>query len=155
MNPLDREDAKCAEPAPWTVAAFRRSRRETWKATRVWLLLLAIAAIVFWTPFWLNRDRVHVMDTSRGTRYTLSSEDETKGEFTLGLVSLILGGVAGAGIVFGVLRHYRCPRRTPAQQPLPSRFMNCRWPDRTRRVVECGPAADMKARDQADMSSQR
>lgn len=109
MNPLDR-DAKCAEPTPWTVTAFRRSRRETWKAIRVWLLLLAIASVGFWTPFWLNRDRVHVMDTSRGTRYTLSSQDETMGEFTLGLVSLILGGVAGIGIVFGVRRHYRCPK---------------------------------------------
>jgi len=90
--------------------AFRRSRRETWKATRVWLLLLAIAAVGCWTPFWLNRDRVHVVDTSRGTRYTLSSQAETMGGFTLGLVSLILGGVAGIGIVFSVRRHYRCPK---------------------------------------------
>ena len=46
-------------------------------------------------------------------------------------------------------------RRTPAQQPLPSRFMNCRWPAKTRRVVGCGPAADINARDQADTASQR
>ena len=110
MNPLDREDAKCAGPTPWAVTAFRRSRRETWKVIRGWLLLLAIAAVGFWTPFWLNRDRVHIVDTSRGTRYTLPLEDETMGEFTLGLVSLILIGVAGIGIVVGVRRHYRCPK---------------------------------------------
>ena len=46
-------------------------------------------------------------------------------------------------------------RRTPAQQPLPSRLMNCRWPVRTSRVVGWGPDADMNARDQAAMSSQR
>jgi len=110
MNALDREDAKGTVAEPWTVAAFRRARRETWKAIRVWLLLFAIAAIGFCIPFWLNRDHVHVVDTSRGTRYTLSAADETVGEFTLGLVSLILGGAAGIGVVFGVRRHYRCPR---------------------------------------------
>jgi hypothetical protein len=110
MNPLDREDAKCPGAVPWTVTAFQRSRRETWKAVRVWLLLLAIAAIGFWIPFWVNRDHVEAVDASRGTRYTLSLEDETMGEFTLGLVSLVLGGAATIGIVIGVRRHYRCPR---------------------------------------------
>ena len=110
MTPLDREDAKCTGAEPWTVTAFRRSRRETWKAVRIWLLLLVIAAIGFWIPFWVNRDRVHAVNTSRGTRYTLSLEDETVGEFTLGLASFVLGGAAIVGIVFGVRRHYRCPR---------------------------------------------
>jgi hypothetical protein len=46
-------------------------------------------------------------------------------------------------------------RRTPAQQPLPSRLMNCRWPAKTSRVVGCGPAADINARDQANTSGAR
>jgi hypothetical protein len=95
---------------PWTVVAFQRSRRETWKSIRVWLLVLALAAIGFAVPFWMNKERVHVTGTWYASRYTLSSGDETVGQFTLGLMSLIVGGAATIGIVAGVRRHYRCPK---------------------------------------------
>jgi hypothetical protein len=110
MNPLDREDHNSVGTTPWTVAAFQRTRRETWKAVRVWILLLAMAAICFWIPFWLHREHVEVVDTSRGTRYTLPFEEETMEEFTVSLISLVLGGAAVIGIVVGVRRHYRCPK---------------------------------------------
>jgi hypothetical protein len=47
----------------------------------------------------------------RGDRYrqTLSTRDDTEGEFTLGLVSLIVIFIAGGGVTVGVRRHYRCP----------------------------------------------
>jgi DNA-directed RNA polymerase subunit RPC12/RpoP len=99
------------EPVPRTVAAFQRNRRATWKAIRWWIVLLAVAAIGFQIPFWINRDKV---DTSRSTpghyREELSPENETEGQFTLGLVSLCLAGLSIAVISFAIQRHYRCPR---------------------------------------------
>ena len=75
----------------------------------MWLLVLALAAFGFEIPFWMNAERVHVTGTGY-TRYTLSPEDETVGQFTLGLISLVVGGAATIGIIVGVRRHYRCPK---------------------------------------------
>ena len=61
-------------------------------------------------PFWLNRGHVHKQELGSRTRYTLSTDDETEGEFTLGLVSLVIIFVAGIAITVAVRRHYRCPK---------------------------------------------
>jgi ABC-type Fe3+ transport system permease subunit len=98
------------ESAPWTVDAWRRQRRATWAAIRLWLILLLAGIIGFQIPFWLNREHVHQQQLGNRTRYTLSTNDESEGEFTLGLVSLVITGVAGIAIVFAVRRHYRCPK---------------------------------------------
>jgi hypothetical protein len=98
------------ESTPWTVNAWRKQRRATWVAIRLWLVVLLAGMIGFWIPFWLNRERVHKQELGNRTRYTLSTDDETEGEFTLGLVSLVTTGVSGVAIVFAVRRHYRCPK---------------------------------------------
>jgi hypothetical protein len=111
MDQAEREDTRSAhEAVPWTVTAFQRSRQETWKAIRAWLIVLASAGIGFATPFWIKREHVHSADTWSGTRYALSAQDETAGEFTLSVASFVLGGAAVIGIVVGVRRHYRCPK---------------------------------------------
>src|ERR1700732_3642616 len=63
--------------------------------------------IGFAVPFWLNRSHLHM--TSPG-RYSLSAADETVGQFTLGLVSIVVVGAAAIGITVGLRRHYRCPK---------------------------------------------
>jgi hypothetical protein len=96
------------ESTPWTVNAWRRQRRATWVAIRFWLIALLIGMAGFYLPFWLNRERVHKL-ASRNL-YTLSTNDETEGQFTLGLVSFVVAGGALIAIVFAVRRHYRCPK---------------------------------------------
>lgn len=91
---------------PWTVTAFQKARRDTWRAIRIWLLVLVVGMIGFAVPFWLNRSHLHM--TSPG-RYSLSAADETVGQFTLGLVSIVVVGAAAIGITVGLRRHYRCP----------------------------------------------
>ena len=98
------------ESSPWTVSAWREQRRATWVAIRLWLVVLLAGMIGFWIPFWLNRAQVHKLELGNRTRYTLSTNDETEGEFNLGLVSLVIAGVSGIAIVFAVRRHYRCPK---------------------------------------------
>jgi ABC-type Fe3+ transport system permease subunit len=98
------------ESAPWTVNAWRKQRRATWVAVRLWLIVLLVGLIGFQIPFWLNRERVQRQELGTRTRYTLSANDETEGQFTLGLVSLVITGVAGIAITFAVRRHYRCPK---------------------------------------------
>lgn len=106
MSSSDSESRK----VPWTVVAFQRSRRDTWKSIRLWLLVLALSAIGFEIPFWINRESVHSSGTWYSSRSTLSPQDETPGQFTLGLVSFVAGGAAIIGITVGVRRHYRCPK---------------------------------------------
>jgi hypothetical protein len=99
------------DEVPWTVAAFQRRRRETWRAVRWWWLVLAVGIVGFEVPFYL--ERAHVHSAQRGplsVRQTLSTQDETEGEFTVSLVSLVVIFIGGGGIIFGVRRHYRCPR---------------------------------------------
>jgi hypothetical protein len=96
---------------PWTVAAWRRRQRETWRAARWWLVVFAVGGIGFAAPFYLERAHVHTVH--RGlyrTRSTLSMADETGGEILLGLTSLIVTFLGGGGVIFGVQRHHRCPR---------------------------------------------
>jgi hypothetical protein len=95
---------------PWTVTAFRKRRRETWISVRLWLLLLAIGLLGFQIPFWLEQEHVRRVETTRAVKQYLSVNDETEGEFTLGLISLVAAGIAAVGITLGVRRHYRCPR---------------------------------------------
>jgi hypothetical protein len=98
------------EAPPWTVNAWRRQRRATWVAIRLWLVVLLVGLIGFSIPFYLNRERVHKKEWAGHTRHTLSSNDETEGQFTLGLVSLGVAGVAAVAIIFAVRRHYVCPK---------------------------------------------
>jgi hypothetical protein len=95
------------ESLPWTVAAFRKARRDTWRAIRIWLLVLVGGVIGFAIPFWLNRSHLHTIAPGK---YSLSAADETVGQFTLGLGSFIAAGAAIIGIAVGVRRHYRCPK---------------------------------------------
>jgi hypothetical protein len=94
------------DEGPSTVIAFKQRRRQTWKATRYWWLLLAFGLIGFWVPFHSERAHVHKM----GTYQELSSADMTQNEFTLNLVSLCAIFAAGIGILVGIRRHYRCPQ---------------------------------------------
>jgi ABC-type Fe3+ transport system permease subunit len=98
------------ESTPWTVSAWRRQRQATWAAIRLWLIALLAGIIGFQIPFWLNREHVHKQELGSRTRFTLSTYDESESEFTLGLVSLVIAGVAGVAITFAVRRHYRCPK---------------------------------------------
>ena len=98
------------ESIPWTVNAWRKRRRAAWVAIRFWLIALLVGMIGFYIPFWLNREHVHVQDLDSRTRYTLSTNDETEGQFILGLVSLVVAGGALMAIIFAVRRHYRCPK---------------------------------------------
>jgi hypothetical protein len=98
------------ESTPWTVNAWRKQRRATWVAIRFWLIALLVGMIGFYVPFWLNREHVHVQELGSRTRYTLSTNDETEGQFTLGLVSFVVAGGALIAIIFAVRRHYRCPK---------------------------------------------
>lgn len=99
------------ESEAWTVRAFQKQRSATWKAIRLWLFFLALGAIGFCTPLWMNKEKVDTSRSSLGrVRISLSSSDETEGQFTLGLISLIVIFTAGIAIILGVRRHYRCPR---------------------------------------------
>jgi len=95
---------------PWTVAAFKERRRQTWKANRYWWLLLVIGLIGFEVPFYLERAHVHTARSGFKVKQSLSIDDMTEGEFTIGLVSLVTVFAAGLGITVGTRRHYRCPR---------------------------------------------
>jgi hypothetical protein len=79
----------------------------TWRAIRIWLLALFAGMIGFAIPFCLNRSHLHTIAPGR---YSPSAADETVGQFTLGLVSLVATGAAVIGITVGVRRHYRCPK---------------------------------------------
>jgi hypothetical protein len=94
------------DEVPWTVTAFKQRRDQTWKATRFWWLLLVIGSIGFYVPFYLERAHAHNV----AKYYDLSSNDETEGEFTMGLVSFVIAGAAVIGITVGTRRHYRCPK---------------------------------------------
>jgi|SRR3569833_1330489 len=87
--------------------AFRMARSDTWRAIRIWMLVLVAGMIGFATPFWLNRSRLHTLAPGR---YSLSAADERGGQFTLGLVSFVATAVAVIGITVGVRRRYRCPK---------------------------------------------
>src|SRR5882724_13407702 len=95
------------ETPPWTVSAFRRRRHDTWRAIRIWLIVFVVGIIGFTIPFWLNRE--HVERKADGM-YALSSEYETVGQLTLGLVSFVVWGTAMVAIIFAIRRHYRCPK---------------------------------------------
>jgi hypothetical protein len=98
---------------PWTIAAFKERRRQTWKANRFWWLLLGVGLIGFEVPFYL--ERAHVRTAPYGNRVTqsLSTEDMTEGEFTIALVSLV--GVFAGGSTTSQRDH---PRRI--QMPTPA-----------------------------------
>jgi hypothetical protein len=99
------------DEVPWTVAAFQRRRRETWRAVRWWWLVLAVGIVGFELPFYWERAHVHTVQRGpMAVRQTLSTQDESEGEFTLGLVSLVVIFIGGGAIIFGIRRHYRCPR---------------------------------------------
>jgi hypothetical protein len=95
---------------PWTVKAFKQRRRAMWKANRFWWLLLVIGIVGFEVPFYLERTHVHATRSGSSVKQTLSPEDETEGEFTLGLVSFVVAGIGLVGITAGVQRYFRCPR---------------------------------------------
>ena len=46
------------EKVPWTIAAFQPRRRDTWKAIRLWLLLLVVGVAGFLVPFFSERAKV-------------------------------------------------------------------------------------------------
>jgi len=92
------------------VSEFQRRRKATWKAARWWLALTFIGIIGFEVPFWINRDKLHTEKGILFRRDRLSAEDETEGQFTLGLVSLIAIGTGIIGATYAVRRHYRCPK---------------------------------------------
>jgi len=93
------------------VSEFKRRRSATWRATRWWWAILLLGVIGFEIPFWINRDKGQCRGSwLSGWHCTLSLEDETIGQFTLGLVSFIAIGAATIGVTYGVRRHYRCPK---------------------------------------------
>jgi len=98
------------EAVPWTVAAFKQRRRETWKAIRLWLLLLCIGAAGFWVPFYTERSKVKVENTGTHVRYHLSLDDMTGSELIISLVSFVALGVGVVGTIKATQRHYRCPK---------------------------------------------
>jgi hypothetical protein len=98
------------EPVPWTVAAFEQRRRATWKAIRLWLVLLVIGAAGFSLPFYMERANVKVNSAGSRVRYHLSLDDMTGSELLISLVSFVMAGIGVAGTVFGTQQHYRCPR---------------------------------------------
>jgi hypothetical protein len=98
------------DAVPWTVEAFRQRRREMWRANRFWWLMLVIGVIGFELPFYLERAHAHTTRSELSVKQILSPEDETAGEFTLSLVSLVVIGIGGIGITVGVRRYYRCPK---------------------------------------------
>jgi hypothetical protein len=72
-------------------AEFQRRRSATWRASRLWLLLGIIAAVVFWLQ-------------PKG-----NSADMSETQFTLSLISFVVMGVSIVAITFSVRRLYRCP----------------------------------------------
>ncbi len=66
------------ESTPWTVNAWRKQRRATWVAIRLWLIVLLAGLIGFQIPFWLERKYVHKQELGIRTRYALSTDDETE-----------------------------------------------------------------------------
>ena len=73
-------------------AEFQRRRSATWRATRLWLLVGALAGVAFC-----------LLPTGRAA-------DMSEAQFTLNLVSLVAGGICITAVVFSVRRLYRCPR---------------------------------------------
>ena len=98
------------EAVPWTVAAFKQRRRETWRAIRLWLLLLFIGSAGFWVPFYLERTNVKAENSGSRVRYRLSLDDMTGTELIISLVSFVAAGIGVVGTVVGTQRYYRCPR---------------------------------------------
>jgi uncharacterized membrane protein len=98
------------DAVPWTVKAFKQRRREMWRANRVWWLVFAIGMVGFELPFYLERSHVHTTRSGFSMKQTLSTKDETEGEFTLGLVSFVVAGIGLIGVTVGVRRFYRCPK---------------------------------------------
>jgi len=95
---------------PWTVPAFKQRRRDTWKAIRIWLLLLLIGFAGFWVPSYLEREKVKVENIGSRVRYHLSLDDMTGSELIISLVSFVVAGIGVAGTVKVTQRHYRCPK---------------------------------------------
>jgi hypothetical protein len=98
------------EAVPWTVAAFKQRRRDTWKAIRLWLFLLIFGFAGFWVPFYLERTKVKVENAGSRVRYHLSLDDMTGSELIISLVSSVVLGIGVVGTVIGTQRHYRCPK---------------------------------------------
>jgi hypothetical protein len=72
---------------------------------------VAMGILGFEMPFYLERAHVHTVQRGQlSTRQTLSTQDETEGEFTLQLGSLVVMFIAVGGMTVGIRRHYRCPR---------------------------------------------
>lgn len=98
------------EAVPWTVPAFKQRRMDTWKAIRIWLLLLFIGFTGFWVPFYLERTKVKGENTGSRVRYHLPLDDMTGSELKISLISFVVLGMGVVGTVIGTQRHYRCPK---------------------------------------------
>ena len=103
-------DESHMETVPWTVGAFRQRRRQTWKAIRLWLVLMLIGFADFWVPFYLERTHVRVENTGSRVIYKLSMNDMTGSELIISLISFVAAGTGVVGTVVGIQRYYRCPR---------------------------------------------
>jgi len=73
-------------------AQFKRNRQQTWRATRLWCLVEAIAvlALVF---------------GPRGSESTLS-----RGQFTYQLAFVVVAMISGVAIILAARKYYICPR---------------------------------------------
>jgi hypothetical protein len=93
----------------WTAAAFQQRRRETWKAIRIWLVVVVLALIG--TYIALRNADVHASGNGIGSfRYNASLDDMTLWQLNLSLGSLLAMAVSVIAIVIAVQRHYRCPK---------------------------------------------
>jgi 4-amino-4-deoxy-L-arabinose transferase-like glycosyltransferase len=73
-------------------AQWNRRRSETWRATRLWLLVALVAGVVMYLG-------------PRG-----STRDITEAQFTVQLVCLVVLMISMSVVIFAVRKHYRCPR---------------------------------------------
>lgn len=73
-------------------AEFTRRRTATWRATRLWLLMAALAAAGF----------------ALGPKG--SDADMSRNQFTFMVICLLVVGTAMVVVILAVQKHYRCPR---------------------------------------------